>query len=316
MAPLDRLARFEIARHYDVAALNFFTSRAAQGPEGGALLPRRPATRAHAPRRPVWLTEVTWPAGKGRVPPPKPLWQRQWWVTDSGMATRLRELYTLAARASRKLRLRRVYWYTWSSGYESGDLFDYTGLNRYQCPGLRVDAGAPGVRRERPALAGSAARRAAAAASGSSASRIARSTTTRRAPAATTSPMLPRSMPPIANQGRSPATWAAWLTYESPAAGRPSFVGVSQTGPTLSWSASEWSAASSWAGLCVESPIRSRRADLLAHFANRQVVLPDVHAVGPRGQRQVGPVVQPEESAVLVAQGAEAGGRVHDLVVG
>jgi hypothetical protein len=48
------------------------------------------------------------------------------------MATRLRELYALTARASRKQRLRRVYWYTWSSGYESGDLFDYTGLNRYQ----------------------------------------------------------------------------------------------------------------------------------------------------------------------------------------
>ena len=31
-----------------------------------------------------------------------------------------------------RLGLRRVYWYTWSSGYESGDLFDYTGLIRYR----------------------------------------------------------------------------------------------------------------------------------------------------------------------------------------
>ncbi len=127
----DRLARFKIARHYDVAALNFFTSRAHRVLKGVRYF-RAALRRGHAPRRPIWLTEVTWPAGKGRVPRPKPLWQRQWWVTDSGMATRLRELYALAARAGRKQGLRRVYWYTWSSGYESGDLFDYTGLNRYQ----------------------------------------------------------------------------------------------------------------------------------------------------------------------------------------
>ena len=37
-------------------------------------------------------------------------------------------------------------------------------------------------------------------------------------------------------RGRRRAS-AAWRTYESPAAGRPAFVGVSHTGPTLSWSA-------------------------------------------------------------------------------
>ena len=128
---LRRLARYGIGRHYDAAALNFFTSRAHRVLKGVRFF-RAALRRAHVARRPIWLTEVTWPAGKGRVPRPGPLWQRQWWVTDTGMASRLRELYSLAARASRRLRLRRDYWYTWSSGYESGDLFDYTGLNRYQ----------------------------------------------------------------------------------------------------------------------------------------------------------------------------------------
>ena len=127
---LDRLARFGVTRHFDVAAINFFTSRPHRVLKGVRYF-RAALRRTHAPRRPIWLTEVTWPAGKGRVPRPKPLWQRQWWVTDAGMATRVRDLYSLAARESRRLRLGRVYWYTWSSGYEDGDLFDYTGLIRY-----------------------------------------------------------------------------------------------------------------------------------------------------------------------------------------
>ena len=58
-----------------------------------------------------------------------------------------------------------------------------------------------------------------------------------RAPAATTSPTLVASMPPIANQGPSPAAArAACSISSSPAAGRPAFVGVSQTGPALIWS--------------------------------------------------------------------------------
>ena len=43
-------------------------------------------------------------------------------------------------------------------------------------------------------------------------SRMARTTTTREAPAPVTSRTLPRSIPPIANQGRSPATSAAYRT--------------------------------------------------------------------------------------------------------
>ncbi len=70
-----------------------------------------------------------------------------------------------------------------------------------------------------------------AAASGSGASRIARTTAIRVAPAATTSPTVVSSMPPIANQGRV-ARAAASRTSSRPPVGVSVFVGVSKTGPT------------------------------------------------------------------------------------
>jgi hypothetical protein len=92
---------------------------------------RRALRRGGARRKPVWVTETTWPAGQGRVPVPEAAWQRDWYTTDEGMAKRVRQLYALAARNRRRLRLQRVYWYTWASAYDDGDLFDYAGLVRY-----------------------------------------------------------------------------------------------------------------------------------------------------------------------------------------
>jgi hypothetical protein len=46
--------------------------------------------------------------------------------------------------------------------------------------------------------------------------------------------MFDASMPPIANQASSSARVAACSIRPRPVAGRPSFVGVAQTGPTLS----------------------------------------------------------------------------------
>ena len=63
-------------------------------------------------------------------------------------------------------------------------------------------------------------------------------------------------------------------------------------------------------------PDQELAADALTHARDRLVVLSDVHAVRARGDGQVGPVVQDEERAVLVAQGAKRRGRGEDLVVG
>jgi hypothetical protein len=127
---LRLLYRHGVRGQFDVASVNVFTSTP-RNVFRGLVLFRRALRRGGEPRRPVWVTETTWPAAKGRVPRPRPLWQRAWYTTDVGMSQRLTELYALAKRNRRRLRLGRLYWYTWSSDYRGGDLFDYSGLVRY-----------------------------------------------------------------------------------------------------------------------------------------------------------------------------------------
>ena len=127
---LARLNKFKISRYYDVVAINLFTSRPGYVMRGVRLV-RRVMRQGGARRKPVWLTESTWPAGKGRVSRPTVAWQRSWYTTDQGMADRVRGIYSLAARVRRKLRIGRVVWYTWSSAYADNDLFDYSGLVRF-----------------------------------------------------------------------------------------------------------------------------------------------------------------------------------------
>jgi len=127
---LARLYRAGAGGHFDVATVNLFTART-RFVMAGVRLFRRVMRRHGDARMQVWLTETTWPAGKDRVPTPEPAWQRAWYTTDAGMAKRLRGVYSLAASRRRRLRLTRVYWYTWASAYADGDLFDYTGLVRY-----------------------------------------------------------------------------------------------------------------------------------------------------------------------------------------
>jgi hypothetical protein len=115
---------------FDVASINIFTGR--PGFVMAAVrLNRRVLKAHHEPRKPIWVTETTFPAAKGQVPPPDEGWQRRWYTTQSGMARRLTELYALGVRNARRLRLRRIYWYTWASKYQGfSDLFDYSGLIR------------------------------------------------------------------------------------------------------------------------------------------------------------------------------------------
>jgi len=127
---------------FDVAAINVFTGRPGFV-IAATRLTRRVLKRYHARRKPIWVTETTFPAGRSRVPRPKEEWQRRWYTTDTGMAKRLTELYALGAQNSGRLLLRRIYWYTWGSSYEGrNDLFDYSGLVRIE----------DGVTTPRPAL--------------------------------------------------------------------------------------------------------------------------------------------------------------------
>jgi hypothetical protein len=93
---------------------------------------RRQLRRNGEGRKPIWVTETTFPAGKGRAARPPLRWQRRWYTTDRGMAQRLREVYRLGAERRRRLRLQRIYWVTWASSYGGDELFNYSGLVRYQ----------------------------------------------------------------------------------------------------------------------------------------------------------------------------------------
>jgi polysaccharide biosynthesis protein PslG len=143
---LARLNKFHISRYYDVAAINLFTA-APSNIIRGVRVVRRVMRKGGAARKPIWLTEATWPAGKGRVARPAASWQLAWYTTDQGMARRLTALYKLTIENRRKLKLGKVVWYTWSSQYSADDLFDYGGLNRF----------AGGASVQRPALAAYAA---------------------------------------------------------------------------------------------------------------------------------------------------------------
>lgn len=125
---LDKIYDQGTRRSFDIVAINFFTSRPRNVLR--ALRHVRKVMRSHRDgRKQLWLTEMTWPAAKGRDKP-HIAWQKPWIQTDRGMARRLTQAYRLLARQRRKVRLGRVYWYTWSSAYRAGDLFDFGGLGR------------------------------------------------------------------------------------------------------------------------------------------------------------------------------------------
>ena len=83
-------------------------------------------------RKPVWITELTWPASKGQAPGKQRLfWERRWETTPKGMARQLSKVYKLVAKMRKRERIARLYWYTWATSYKGNDLFDYDGLLRW-----------------------------------------------------------------------------------------------------------------------------------------------------------------------------------------
>ena len=121
--------------HFDVAAVQTYTGK----PENVLRVLARVRTvmrRAKDPRRAVWITELSWPAARGRTKVPR--YHRSIVTSDGGMAARLTRAYSLTAKRRRALGLGRLYWYTWASGYERGEsIFDYAGLGRFRAGQFR-----------------------------------------------------------------------------------------------------------------------------------------------------------------------------------
>ena len=109
---------------FDAAALHPYTGK----PRNVVKLVElaRRVMRRHGDRRkPVWLTELSWPAsaGKTRGAP-------GFVTTERGQASRLRKALRLLATARKRLRIQRVVWYTWLSEEGGESAFAWSGLRR------------------------------------------------------------------------------------------------------------------------------------------------------------------------------------------
>jgi hypothetical protein len=121
-----------IKRYFDVAALQIFPQTIRRAVKATAFF-RDAMRRRGDGRKPIYLTEITWPASKGRTEGIK--FQRQ--ETPRGMATKLSRMYSAMAARRTRLRVGKVFWYTWSSPYgRGGSIFNYAGLLRYDHGGF------------------------------------------------------------------------------------------------------------------------------------------------------------------------------------
>jgi Beta-galactosidase len=125
---------------FDVAAVHPFSGRPSNSVRIVGLN-RAVLDRHGARRKPIWLTELTWSSGVGRKPKVK-----SWETTEAGQARRLTEAYALYARARKRLRLGRIYWYTWVTGDRDARRWShYAGLRTLRPDGRIVDKPAMGA---------------------------------------------------------------------------------------------------------------------------------------------------------------------------
>jgi hypothetical protein len=112
--------------YFDVAAVHPYTATPIHVVRIVQLV-RQVLRRHHDARVPVWITELGFPASKGRSRSKNTLQ-----TTPREAAKRLTKTYELLAheRHNSQVRVSRVYWYTWASPYR-GDIFSFTGLYRF-----------------------------------------------------------------------------------------------------------------------------------------------------------------------------------------
>jgi hypothetical protein len=85
-------------------------------------------------RKPILLTELSWPAALGRLPPGLVTGLE---TTPQGQAARLRAAYRRLARQRRRLRVQQAYWFSWATDYvpfatpSPNDAFQFSGLLRH-----------------------------------------------------------------------------------------------------------------------------------------------------------------------------------------
>jgi polysaccharide biosynthesis protein PslG len=123
---LAALYRLGVRRSFDAVALNPFSSKVN---DVVAVLERNRRVMAANgdARKPLLVTETTWPSAWGQVKTPYGYEE-----TESGQALKLRRAMLAYARERRRLRIAQVFWYTWMSGDSNPDYpFDWSGLRRF-----------------------------------------------------------------------------------------------------------------------------------------------------------------------------------------
>jgi polysaccharide biosynthesis protein PslG len=124
---LDQVYRAGGRGLFDVAAFHPFTATV-----GGVKMilekDREVMARNGDRRKPLWITELSWTSAKGKTT------QRFGFEeTPRGQAKKLTAAYTMLAKLRHKLRIHRVYWYTWITRDASRSYpFDYAGLLRLE----------------------------------------------------------------------------------------------------------------------------------------------------------------------------------------
>jgi hypothetical protein len=128
---LDKLYRWgKLKKDFDVAALQAFAGDPDFIP---TLLHRFRDVLDHHGRQdvPLYATEMTWPAAKGKANPGYTTGYMSGFLTSrKGAAERLSKAYSILTKDKlrKRVRLRRAYWFIGSSSYKTHNEFEYSGL--------------------------------------------------------------------------------------------------------------------------------------------------------------------------------------------
>jgi hypothetical protein len=121
---LDRFYKAGGRGTFDAVALHPFTKKA-KNVVRVVELAREVMRRHHDGRTPVWVTELSFPAAKGKVDKPY-----GFETTQAGQVKALRTAVRSLAAHRRKLRIERVFWYAWLTEESRGNSFGWSGLRR------------------------------------------------------------------------------------------------------------------------------------------------------------------------------------------
>jgi hypothetical protein len=118
-------------RLFDLAAQNPFSLRTANVVRSVRLF-RDVMARHGDARKPLLLTELSWPSAKGKTKI-----RYGFEVSERDQASRIREAVPLLAGLRTQLHIGGIYWYTWLSPRLGSDQpFDYSGLRRQSGSGI------------------------------------------------------------------------------------------------------------------------------------------------------------------------------------